>query len=143
MEEKDVIVERIYESPVNKVWEAITDKDQMKEWYFDLETFKPEVGFRFSFKGQGHKGEQFVHLCTITEVVPLQKLQYSWTYEGYSGYSLVTFELFDLGGRTKLRLRHTGLETFPKDNPDFAKESFNEGWNVLIGKMLPEFLMKR
>ena len=137
-----MVVERVYNHPVEKVWAAITRKEQLGQWYFDLDDFKPEVGFRFTFPGQGHKGEQYRHLCTVTEVIPEKKLQYSWQYEGYPGYSLVTFELFEMGDKTRLRLTHDGLETFPQDNADFAKKSFNGGWNEIIGKMLPEFLEK-
>lgn len=143
MDAQNLIVERIYEAPIQKVWEAITDKNQMKQWYFDLVEFKPEVGFQFQFTGKGQKGEQYVHLCTITEVIPLKKMQYSWEYEGYPGYSLVTFELYDMGNKTKLRLTHSGLETFLQDNADFARKSFNAGWNEIIGKTLPEYLMKQ
>ena len=74
------------------------------------------------------------------EVVPLEKLQYSWEYEGYPGYSLVTFHLIGTGSQTKVRLTHHGLETFPQGNDDFAWKSFNGGWNEIIGRMLPEFL---
>ena len=28
-------MERVYNAPVERVWSAITDKDQMKQWYFD------------------------------------------------------------------------------------------------------------
>ena len=30
------IIERTYNAPRNKVWRAITSKDDMKQWYFDL-----------------------------------------------------------------------------------------------------------
>ena len=142
METKKVTVEHNYNAPIQKVWDALTRKEQLKKWYFDLDDFKPETGFQFSFKGQGHKGESYTHLCMITEVIPLRKLQYSWKYEDYPGESLVTFELFEQGDATLLRLTHTGLDTFPYDNPDFAPASFNEGWNMIIGKLLPEFLAK-
>src|SRR5690606_9314152 len=104
--------------------------------------FKPEVGFQFTFPGEGHKGAQYIHLCTVTEVIPLKKLQYSWQYEGYPGYSLVTFELSEMGNKTRLTLTHQGLETFPQDNPDFAWKSFKGGWTEIIGNMLPLFLSK-
>ncbi len=137
-----VVVEKMLDVPVEKVWKAITDKDQLKQWYFDLDDFKPEIGFRFTFPGQGHKGAQYIHQCTITEVIPLKKLQYSWQYEGYPGYSLVTFELSERGNQTRLKLTHHGLETFPQDSADFAWKSFSGGWNEIVGKMLPEFLKK-
>lgn len=114
--------------------------DQMKQWYFDLKEFKPEVGFEFQFYGQGHKGEQYLHLCKITEVIPYKKLAYSWRYDGYKGISYLTFELSAEGDKTKIKLTHEGIETFPQDSPDFAKESFTAGWTELIGKMLKEFV---
>jgi uncharacterized protein YndB with AHSA1/START domain len=137
-----LVVERIYDADVNKVWRAITNKDQMKEWYFDLSAFQPEVGFEFQFKGQGPRGETFVHRCRILEVIPLKKLRYSWQYAGFPGYSVVTFELFDEGEKTRLKLSHEGLESFPQDQGDFATKNFSEGWTYLLGKSLPEFLGK-
>ena len=136
------VIERTYNAPVEKVWKAITDKDQMKEWYFDLEEFTPEVGFEFTFVGKGHKGEQYIHRCKILEVIPQKKLTHTWTYENHPGYSTVTFELFSEGAQTRVKLTHTGLESFPKNNPDFAKESFAEGWTELIGKLLRQYVEK-
>ena len=135
-------IERTLPAPVDRVWKALTDKEEMKKWYFDLDAFRPEPGFHFSFNGQGHDCEQYVHHCTITEVIPGKKLAYSWEYEGYPGRSIVTFELFADGDKTRLKLTHEGLETFPKDKKDFGRESFAEGWTHIIGKSLPEYLSK-
>lgn len=133
-------IEKTYHAPIAKVWKAITDKDAMKKWYFDLSAFKPEVGFEFEFYGQGHKGDQYLHRCKIIEVVAEKKLCYSWQYDGHQGYSVVSFELFAEGDTTRLKLTHEGLETFPMNNPDFAKESFAEGWTWLIGTGLRQFV---
>ena len=140
MSSKPVIVEEVFPVSVDKIWEALTDKEKMKSWYFDLDKFEPEVGFTFSFAGKGHKGEAYTHICKITEVVPNQKLQYSWQYENYQGYSLLTFELWEEGIRTRLRLTHEGLETFPQNSPDFARDSFMSGWEYIITQSLRGYL---
>lgn len=140
VEHEPVVVENEVNAPVEKVWKAITEKEQMKEWYFDLDHFSAEEGFRFSFPGQGQQGETYIHLCTVTEVIPHQKLQYSWQYKDIPGYSLVTFELFDKGERTLVKVTHHGLETFPQDKADFALSSFNGGWTEIIGNLLPGFV---
>jgi len=55
----------------------------------------------------------------------------------------VTFELFPEGNKTKVKLTHKGLESFPVTaNKDFAKENFMEGWNYIIGTGLKEFVEK-
>lgn len=141
MTHEPFVIERTFRAPAEKVWRAITDKDQMKQWYFDLAEFKPEVGFEFQFEG-GTKDKCYVHLCKVTEVVVGKKLTYSWRYEGFEGNSFVTFELFDEGDETRLKLTHEGLETFPLNNPDFAKANFVAGWTQLIGTSLKTFVEK-
>jgi len=140
MANEPFVIERTLNAPVETVWKAITDKNEMKQWYFDLREFKPEIGFEFQFEG-GTENKKYLHLCKVTEIVPQKRLTYSWRYDGYEGNSYVTFELFSEGEKTRLKLTHAGLETFPA-NPDFAKESFVAGWNHIIGKSLPEYLEK-
>lgn len=134
-----VIIERTFNASADTVWNAFTDKTKMKEWYFDIPSFKPEVGSEFQFKG-GDEKTQYVHLCKVTNVTPGKKLCHTWRYEGFTGDSKVCFELFPEGDKTRLKLTHEGLETFPADNPAFAKENFVAGWTHIIGKSLKEFV---
>lgn len=140
MQNKAIVIEQTFQSSVETLWKAITDRDEMKIWYFDFQEFKPEVGFEFQFWGGPSEDRQYLHLCKITEVVPFQKLAYSWKYDGYEGNTLVTFRLSANGTQTFLKLTHEGLESFPADNPDFARENFVEGWNWIIGKSLKEYM---
>ena len=142
MNNQPFIIERTYNAPAAVVWQAITLKEQMKEWYFDLEVFEPVEGFVFQFTGE-NEGKTYIHNCRITEVIAGKKLSYSWAYEGYHGSSLVSFEIFPEGEKTRLRLTHAGLETFPRDNTDFAKENFIAGWTDIIGQHLKAFVEKR
>jgi len=142
MESTPIYVKRTLSAPVPEVWQAITDRDEMAAWYFDLEAFEPKLGFEFQFTGKGHKGEQYVHLCKITEVRHEQKISYSWKYQGYPGESLVSFELEPEGHETRIKLSHSGIETFPKD-PDFARERFNAGWTELICNSLKNYLKNK
>ena len=141
MKDEPFIIERTFNASVEKVWEAITDKDEMKKWYFDLAEFKPEIGFEFRFYG-GPPEKQYLHICVITEVDKGKKLTYNWRYDGYDGISYVTFELSPVGNKTKVRLTHKGLETFPASNPHFAKENFAAGWTSIIGTSLKEYFEK-
>ncbi|HSR16861.1 MAG TPA: SRPBCC domain-containing protein [Ignavibacteriaceae bacterium] len=138
--EKPIEKEVVLKAPVSKVWKALTEKNQMKKWYFDIAEFEAEADFKFQFYGEGLKGEKYLHLCKIIEVIPEKKLSYSWKYENYPGNSLVTFELFSEGNNTRLKLTHEGIESFGTDNPDFAKKSFEMGWSEIIGKSIKDFV---
>ena len=133
-------IERTFKAPADLVWKAITEKERMKEWYFDLKEFIPETGFEFRFFGGPEDGIPYEHVCIITEVITGKKLTYSWRYEGYQGISHVTFELFAEGNMTRLKLTHSGLDSFPAENPDFAKENFAEGWTQIIGISLKAYI---
>lgn len=138
MKNEPFVIERTLNAPVERVWRAITDKNEMKNWYFDIPEFEAEVGCEFSFIG-GTEEKQYVHLCTVTEVVPNKKLTHSWRYEGYEGNTFVTFELFPEDGKTRLKLTHEGLETFPPI-ADFAKENFAQGWTYIIGTSIKDYI---
>ena len=88
-----IIIEVTFSASVDKVWEAITMLDQMKQWYFpNIGSFKPEIGFETRFAV--NSGDRvFTHLWKITEVILRQKLSYSWKYAEYPGDSMVFFEL--------------------------------------------------
>lgn len=141
MNDDPIIVEQTYHAPIEKVWQALTDNVEMKQWYFDIADFKPEVGHEFQFEG-GTEDKTYLHLCKVTLVEPLKKIQYSWRYDGYDGISFVTFELFKEGEDTRVKLTHEGLESFPSDNPDFAKKNFNEGWNSILSGALKTYVEK-
>lgn len=138
MEKQPLVMERTYNAPVDKVWRAITDVGQMRQWYFNLDNFKPEVGFTFEFSGQSDCGD-YLHFCEVTEVVDGRKITYSWSYKDYEGMSYVSWELFPEGEMTRLVLTHAGLETFPPMK-DFTRESFSGGWTYFVHDALKKFL---
>jgi uncharacterized protein YndB with AHSA1/START domain len=133
-----VVVERTLNASVARVWKALTDADQMREWYFDLKEFRTEVGFDFEFVVE-HEGNRYHHLCRITEVIPEKKIAYTWRYKDEPGDSLVTFELFSEGENTRVKVTHTGIDTFPK-TPAYARKNFENGWTAIIGTELKQFV---
>lgn len=146
--DKPFEIERTFPVSVSRLWNALVDPEEFKNWYFQLPGFKAEVGYQFEFMGGTPGGIQYRHLCEVTEVEKEKKLAYSWRYDGYEGISFVTWELFPAFGsaqsdnnpRTTLRLTHAGLETFPKSNPDLVRKNFEAGWTGIVGKSLADYL---
>lgn len=128
-EQESLIIERIYDAPVEKVWKALTEIEQMKQWYFPmLKNFEPKVGFKTEFIVH-HNNNDYPHIWNVTEAVPMKKIAYHWRYGGYPGDSIVSFELEPDGDKTKLTFTHLFLESFePEKYPDMSRDSFNKGW---------------
>ena len=49
MKSGPIVVEHLFQAPAEQIWTAITDKDEMKKWYFDLPEFLPVTGCEFHF----------------------------------------------------------------------------------------------
>jgi uncharacterized protein YndB with AHSA1/START domain len=140
MSNQPFVIEREYNAHISSVWDAITNNEKMRKWYFKLPEFKPVVGFEFQFFGGEEGGEQYKHLCEVMEVVPGKKIAYSWRYDGYPGNSLVTWDLSELGDKTRLRLTHSGLDSFAASGQAFRSENFTTGWTQILDESLRGFL---
>lgn len=140
---KPIIVEQVFNAPIRKVWQVITNIADMRYWFFDnIPDFKPELGFKTKFNVSS--GERnFLHQWQITEVEPLKKIVYDWSYAQYPGRGVVVFELFENMSKTQLRVTSYGMESFPQDIPEFTRASCIGGWNYFIKQNLKEYLDKK
>jgi len=140
--EPPIIIEESYNISKETVWKAITEPQQMRQWYFEqMSDFKAEVGFKTSFMVQ-NEGRDFPHDWTVTDVIPEKKITYNWKIPNYLGDSFVTFELNELNNTTTLTLTNTVVEDFPDDIPEFKRESGVAGWNYFLKERLKAYLEK-
>jgi uncharacterized protein YndB with AHSA1/START domain len=139
-----VILERTFKAPIDTVWRAITDVAQMRQWFIkEMGSFEPEVGFETRATVQCEGKPSKVLILTVTEVTVGKRIAYSWQLDGKPGKSHVTIELFSDGGKTRLKLTHTGLESHqPEKYPDLSRTNYLRGWVSLIGESLKDFLEK-
>jgi len=129
--------EFIYNVPTEQVWQALTDADKMRVWYFpQLKNFKPIVGYKFQFNDDD---AEYQKDWIVTQVVEGTRLAHNWAYKGYPGSSEVIFDIFSEGDTTRLRVRQTDLDSFPKDS-HFSKERFEWGWDNLLGRNLKQLI---
>jgi uncharacterized protein YndB with AHSA1/START domain len=132
-------LELVYHAPIENVWQALTDENEMRAWYFpQLIKFKPVVGFEFVFSTDG---SPYQKEWRVTKVEDGRVLAHSWIYKGYPGSSEVTFELSKEEDKTRLKLTHTGLASFPHA-PHFARSRFEDGWKQILGTNLKNHLVR-
>ncbi len=140
-ESEPVVVQQTYQTPVAKVWKAITDVGQMRKWYFDtIRDFRAEVGFETAFDVQC-EGNVYPHLWKVTEVISQQTLAYQWRYGGYVGDSVVTWQLSETPDGPELTLTHTIHQPFPQDLDVLSRESCLAGWQSFLQNSLKAFLV--
>lgn len=139
--EAPIVVAETVSASMEATWKAITEVEQMVQWYFDnIPSFEPKIGFKTEFT-VACGGRDFVHFWKITEVDAPNRIVYGWRYDGYSGNSAVTFELSrESEHTTRVKLTHRILEDFQNDVPEFNREACVGGWRYFIQERLKAYL---
>jgi uncharacterized protein YndB with AHSA1/START domain len=127
-------VTRIINAPCAMVFRAWTEPEQLVQWFgpaeVELRDLKVEVkmggAFRVHFVS---KTGDHIAIGNYREIVPSQRLKFSWSWEHYAmPDSVVTVNFEDLGQMTRLTLVHEGLPD-QEDADDHTK-----GWTSMIEK---------
>ena len=136
----NVVIKQRVNAPVDKVWKAITDRSLMKDWYFDIADFSTDLNSEFSFYGSEEKNKH-QHHGEILEVIPNEKLKYTWSYPQITkDKTIVKWNLQDEGDKTLVILTHKGLENFEHLGENFSKDSFDKAWTEIVSIKLKNFI---
>lgn len=140
MKRSSIVVKQIYSVKPKEVWSAITNKENMKLWYFTIDDFYLLEGRSFNFYEPGDN-KKFHHQCLIKEIIPFKKFRHTWTYPDMSkGESMLTWNLEAIRDSTKVTLIHEGIESFVDGGSYFERKNYVAGWNEILGKSLKDFL---
>lgn len=139
---ENVIVKQKLNASKEKVWNALTEKSEMKKWYFDIPDFELEIHKTFNFYEPGNE-KKYHHQCEILEIIPNEKLKHTWFYPELSNQkSVVSWNLEEIEDGTLVTIVHQNLVNLKDLGKDFQKESFENGWTEILGKSLKEFVEK-
>jgi uncharacterized protein YndB with AHSA1/START domain len=132
---RDLHFEFTYPYPPEQVWEALTNPDALSQWLM-LNDFKPVVGHRFQFHTIPRAGFSGVVDCVVLEVVPRQRLVYTWTGGGLE--TRLTWSLEAVSEGTRLTLDHSGFSGL---RGMFVSNILGSGWRSrILAKGLPALL---
>ena len=128
---KPLIIEREINAPVEKVWKALTDiQDLLRQSGCRFSRIlKPRLVLKHNFYSAEIKTTSTRIFARLQKSLRGKNLLILGITKVMLGNRYVTYELFAQGGKTKLKLTHTITEDFPADNQDFALKNFAEGWN--------------
>ncbi len=148
---KEVVLEKTYDASPEKVWQAWTKPELLKQWWGPDNVTIPEcevdlrVGGKFYIvmeagEGMGeYKGIKWPMMATFTEVAPCSKLSYSaqaWT-EGQKEDFLIdqTTEITfsEEGGKTHVKVVAAIHKTGPKAG--MAVEGMQYGFTQQLEKL--------
>ncbi len=138
-----IIIKEDFNCTKEILWEALTDLTYMKQWYFSqIQNFNAIVGFKTQFVVTV-EDRTYTHIWEIIEVIPLQKITYTWQFQEHPGISTSAFEIIENKNGVSLLLTIEVLEDFPDTVPEFRRKSCIAGWEYFINGNLKNYMASR
>jgi uncharacterized protein YndB with AHSA1/START domain len=134
MATRSLIVEREMPHPPEKIWRALTQGPLIAEWLMRND-FEPIVGHKFNFRAAPVHGWNGVTDCEVLEIIPLQRLTYSWNASGEQApdglKTIVTWTLTRCEKGTHVRMEQSGFR--PQD--DAGYRGMGGGWPRILERL--------
>jgi uncharacterized protein YndB with AHSA1/START domain len=118
-----------YAVPVEALFAAWIEPEQLRRWHAPGEMTVPELsvdlrpGGRFRIVMQNSAGEQHTVVGEYAEIVPNQRLAFSWQWEGSEHHSRVSVDFKALdAASSELTLTHSGFADGE------ARDNHAQGW---------------
>jgi uncharacterized protein YndB with AHSA1/START domain len=117
------------------VFRAISDEKELQKWWVDIPKLEQSVGgavlFRFLKENSKMLEKDFVIEGKILEIIPNQKLSYTWKPVDDHNYpdTIVTWIIDSIHNKTKVTVMDSGLE----NAKDYSQ--LNEGWAYFTNKL--------
>jgi uncharacterized protein YndB with AHSA1/START domain len=120
-----LVIKRLLKAERSRVFSALTDPAKMAEWFYGMETGQARVTSDFRVGGKysiemSNSEQRCAPTGEYLEIIPPEKLVFSWSTEGLVENSTVTIELFEKGKQTELVLTH--------ELPPDVIEPHQHGW---------------
>jgi uncharacterized protein YndB with AHSA1/START domain len=136
----EIAITRFYDAPVQMVWDAWTDPEQVAQWWgprgFTLTTHSKDLrpGGSWVYTMHGPDGVDYPNDTKYIEVVPLSRLVYDHgASDGRPPLFRVTVDFTDEGGTTRMDMRMTlPSPQAARDAKKFIREAGgNSTWDRL------------
>jgi uncharacterized protein YndB with AHSA1/START domain len=132
----------IIEASSDTVFKAITEQEELTQWFPDQSILEPRVlgKVRFTTLKELHPewklDRDYIMEGTIKEFIPNKKLSYIWKYRDTPDFpeTTVVWELVEIApDKTRVDLTHSGFTGEEKGLTSL--ESHNEGWTEMLNKL--------
>jgi uncharacterized protein YndB with AHSA1/START domain len=119
-------------APIERVWEALTTPELIKEWFFGVDTETDwKVGSPIVHRGE-YQGRPYEDKGSILAIEPPRLLEHShWSPvsglpDEPGNYQRVTWQLTDRDGNTELTIREVNLPS------EEAKATSEQSWRMVL-----------
>lgn len=135
----DVVLDFEFNHSVDKVWEALTNSEEIAQWIFE-NNLEPKVGHKFNFKSEPNEYWDGIIIGEVLSIDKPRLFSYSMGIPGETTTVVWTLDERDDGG-TKLHFEQSGFSEETKAY-EGAIEGAKSSWED-SGRRLKEHLNQK
>jgi len=134
MSETSIVKTVFIDAPREAVWEYLTDKDKLGEWYHHAEANLAD-GETYTLYRIDDEGQNDSMISgRVLEINPPSKLVTTFVIDAFQGNeTTVTWVLEDAAGGTRLHLTHDGIAAAMGDSALPLLMGIDGGWDAHLG----------
>ncbi|MNL14416.1 hypothetical protein D3C87_1353530 [compost metagenome] len=124
-----------------EIWRALTDRDDLEEWWSEGVTLEPKVGGKFREDWEDDEGKPQLATGKVLAVKPNKEIRFTWNEKNWAkdAFTECLISIEDSKTIRTLTLKHSGWEIFPEGKRAKLMKDFQVGWDYHL-KELKSFL---
>jgi uncharacterized protein YndB with AHSA1/START domain len=133
---RDLVVTRTFDAPLDRVWRAWTEPEQLVRWFFPAHckprdpSFDIRPGGRYRVIFVGDDGTEHRLRGVFEELAPCERLVFTHGWANPDGIveqdTRVTVSFAEVEGGTRITMRQVGLDT------EEGRSAHAEGWGEAL-----------
>lgn len=131
--------EIVIDTPIDRVFLAVSDQDELTNWFPDIAVLEKKDGGRVSFiflkSSKNNLDKDHEMNGKIIKFIASKELSYTWQFQNmpeFSGNTVVTWRFESIGkNKTRVTLSHSG---FTESDIQKYKEH-SQGWTWFINRL--------
>jgi uncharacterized protein YndB with AHSA1/START domain len=108
-----IVVRAQIDAPRERVWRALTEQEQIAEWWGPHVSFEARPGGSLTERWTDAGGREVVTRGEVLRLIAPGTLELRWADEDWDGPTRVLLRLEGGADATRLTVEHSGWEAFP------------------------------
>ena len=115
---------------VEEIWRALTDPDDLENWWSDEVVLEPKVGGKFREAWEDDAGNEQLASGKVLSLDPKKSISFTWKEKSWDAEAVTqcTYTIENKGKTRSLTVTQTGWDSLPEKARAKAIKDFQLGW---------------
>lgn len=120
-----------------EIWRALTDSDDIENWWSDEVVLEPRVGGKFQEAWEDDEGNKGLATGKVLSLQAKKNITFTWREKVWpkEAQTECTFTIEDEGSKRILTVKHVGWGSLPEKSRVQIMKDFQVGWDYHLKEL--------